>query len=208
MRRRSAFAFLPLAALGLAVTTSAGKPPAVKEIPVAVTVADDDYAIQSDQLGPYSDGVDGVRAVLVSLGNLALDTHYTSTSAVRRLFLDFRGACTGPCSPPWATGAVVAFLSTSSCTQSNVRDMPIGSSQSCNLNVNFGTPGTGWFIRFGEYGGTDPAAVTRHSATSWTIEVPAGGVGKLLSYPTKGRMVLTEQGDFVMPLQLTVMPLP
>ena len=99
MRRRSAFALMPLAALGLAVTTSAAKPPAVKDLPVAVTVADGDYAIRSDQAGPYSDGVDGVRAVLVSLGNLALDTHYTSTSAVRRLFLDFTGACTAPCSP-------------------------------------------------------------------------------------------------------------
>ena len=98
----------------------------------------------------------------------------------------------------------MAFLSTSSCTQSNLRDMPIGSSQSCNLNVNFGTPGTGWFIRFGEDDGTTPATVARLADGSWTIDVSEGGVARLLSYPTKGRMVLTPRGDFVMPVHMTV----
>jgi hypothetical protein len=202
MRRRLAFAVLLLAALSLAVTTSAGKPPAIKEIPVTVTFTDESgCAIRSDGYGPYANGVGGVTAVFVSAGNLAL-----TTGSARRLLLDFAGRCSsGPCSPPWPSGTVTGFVSTSSCDNAGgLRDMPISSSQSCNLNVNFGTPGTGWFIRFGEYTGTDPAMVTRISDTSWEIDVPAGGVAKLLSYLTKGRMVLTDKGDFMMPAHLTV----
>jgi len=206
MRRRLVFSVLLLAGLGLAVTTSAGKTPTVKEIPVTVIIADSGYAIQSDNHTPYVHGQEGVRAVLVSLGNLALDTSYQTSTPVRKLSLDFTGCASSSCSPPWdtGTGAVVAFLSTSSCTEGRLLDMPVGGDQLCNLNVNFGAAGLGWFIRFGEPDGTTPATVTRVSLTSWTIEVPAGGVAKLLSYPTKGRIVLSDKGDFVMPVHLTV----
>ena len=203
MRRSLAFAVLPLAALSLAVTSSAGKPPAIKEVPVAVTIADG-YSIESDGYGPYANGVAGVKAVFVSAGNLAL-----TTGSARALSLDFTGTCTGPCSPPWPSGVVTGFVSTSACDNTGgLRDMPIPSSQSCNLNVNFGTPGTGWFIRFGEYDGTTPATVDRLADGSWVVEVPADGVARLQSYPSKGRMVLTDRGDWVMGAQLTVTLLP
>jgi hypothetical protein len=206
MNRRLASFVLLLAALGVAVTTSAGKPVAPQEIPITVTFTDGPgQSIQSDIGTAYAHGQQGVRAVLVSAGNLALDTDYTASPVVRRLFLDFTGGCSaGSCSVPFSTLTVAAFVSTSACTEWSVRDMPVDGTQACNLNVNFGTPGTGWFVRFGEYGGTTPASVTRHSATTWTIEVPAPHVAKLQSYPTKGRMVLTDRGDYVMPASLTV----
>lgn len=202
MRRRWAFAVLLLAALGLAVTTSAGKPAQAKEIPVTVTVADGAYGIQSDGLGPYVHGTDGVRAVLVPLGNVVLDLR---NSTERVLSLDFKGYCAGPCNAPFETLTVPAFMSTSSCHDGSLLEMLGGESQQCNLNVNFGAAGLGWFIRFGEYEGTAHATVSCVEAgKSWTVDVPPGGVAKLLSYPTKGRMVLTDRGDYVMPVALTV----
>jgi hypothetical protein len=207
MRRRLTFGILLLAALSLAVTTSAGKPPAVKEIPVAVTFMDGiGYAIQSDNHTSYANGQQGVRAVLVSAGNLALDTDYSRSSIVRKVSLDFSVCAVVspiPCDPP-VVDKVVAFVSTSSCTSWALRDMPKGETQSCNLNVNFPAEGLGWFIRFGEYAGTTPATVDRLADGSWTIDVHADGVARLQSYPTNGRMVLTDKGDFVMPVQLTV----
>lgn len=197
MRRELAFGVLLLA--GLAVTTSAGKVPVPKEIPVTVTFTDGGYAIQSDGLGAYSNGANGVRAVLVSAGNLALDT-----GSARSLLLDFGVCASESCAPPFEAQEVTAFLGTSACQYRTLRDMPIDGSQACNLNVNFGTPGTGWFIRFGETTDTAPAIVTR-TTSGWTIDVPADGVAKLQSYPTKGRFVLTLRGYFVMPVHLTVM---
>ncbi len=207
MRRGLTFSVLLLAGLGLVVTTSAGKAPAPKDTPVKVAFAEPGYAMQNDSLGDYTHGIDGVSAIIISsgTGNLALKTHDTNSVFVRKLFLDFTGACSGICDPPFTTVTVEAFMSTSGCQNAGgLRDMPTDTSQLCNLNVNFGTPGTGWFIRFGEYAGTDSATVTRVSGTSWTIDVPEDGVARLLSYPTKGRYVLTPRGDFAMPVHLTV----
>jgi len=204
MRRRLTFAVLLLAALGLAVTASAVKPPVVKEIPVIVTFADEPgYAIRSDGSGAYFHGTTGVTAVFVSSGNLTLNT-----GSLRGLWLDFSDcASPGECAPPFAAEQVVAFLSTSNCQFWSPRDMPLGSSQLCSLGVNFGTPGTGWFIRFGETTDTTDATMAR-TTDGWTIDVPEGGLATLQSYPTKGRMVLTYRGHFVMPVSLTVTLLP
>ncbi len=46
----------------------------------------------------------------------------------------------------------------------------------------------------------------RHSTR--VSESAGGGIAKALSYPTKGRMVLTDHGDYVMPVHLTVTLLP
>lgn len=205
MRRRLAFGVLLLAGLGLAVTTSAGKVPVPKEIPVTVTFTDDGYAIQSDGLGPYIHGTDGVRAVLVSAGNLALKTHDTNSLVVRMLKLDFSNCASGPCSPPFPSGTDMAFVSTYGCADAGgLRDMSLGDSQECNLNVSFGYAGQNWFIRFGEDPDTTPATVNRIDYGSWTIEVGEPALAKLLSFPMKGRLVWTDHGNFVMPVQVTV----
>ena len=62
------------------------KPKEPKETPVTVTYHDNTAdRIQSDGVSPYINGVDGVRAVLLSGGNLLLDTR----DGARTLFLDF-----------------------------------------------------------------------------------------------------------------------
>jgi hypothetical protein len=208
MRTRLVFGVLLAVSLGLAVTTSGkpAKPPS--EIPVTVTVADGANGIQSDTEGPYAHGTAGVRAVLVPLGNVVLDLR--NTLPARELFLDFSACASSspyPCDPPLVT-TVVAFLSTSSCHDGSLLEMLPGEPQDCTLGVNFAASGLGWFIRFGEYEGTTHAKVLRLQDGSWTIDVPANGVAKLLSYPTKGRVVLTDRGDFVMPAHLEVKLLP
>jgi hypothetical protein len=52
--------------------------------------------------------------------------------------------------------------------------------------------------------GTTPATVARPAAGGWAIAIPEDGAAGLLSYPTKGRMVLTERGEYVVSTHLTV----
>jgi hypothetical protein len=189
-----------------AVTSgTAGDP---SKSPVSISFRDSSSLpdrIQSDGLGPYTNGTDGVRAELVGTGNVTMDTDDTSAPIVRRLFLDFTDPATTVADPPFSTSTVVAFLSTSYCqNEGGLRDMAIGASQLCNLNVNFPAANKGWFIRFGTYSGTTPASVRRIDADTWEVEVPPPAIAKLLSYPTKGRFVLTDRGDFHMPVLLTV----
>jgi hypothetical protein len=198
MRRRLASGVLLVAALGLAVTTSAGKPPAVKESPVKATFTDGGYAIQSDGGGAYINGTNGVTALIVPLGNLQL-----KTGTLRTFWLNFEGACAvGPCDPP-PTAYRQGYMTTSCGT--GLLDMnPVGASQECNLNVHFTYNQSGWFIRFGEADNTDTATVTRISDTSWTIDVPENRIAFLESYPLKGRLSWTPHGYFYMPVNLTV----
>jgi len=205
MRRRLMFGVLLLAGLGLAVTTSAGKVPVPKEIPVTVEFADRaGDRILSDDSGPYINGTKGVTAVIVPLGNLQL-----KTGTVRTFWLDFTDCDgeLGSCSAPFDTGRRQGYMTTS-CEIPLPSMVSGGDLQECNLNVHLTADPRGWFIRFGGYTGTTPASVKRDSPTSWTIKVPDGGIALLQSYLLKGRMVLTDHGKFLMPVQLTVTTLP
>ena len=198
MRRRLAFVVMLLAALSLAVTTSAGKP--AKDTPITVAFTEG-YAIQSDNGQPYVHGEGGVRAVFVPLGNPVLDLR--ATVPPRTLSLDFGYCVSGTCNPPDLTDAGAFFMSTSYCDKSFL-EMGLGESQRCRLNVNFGAAGLGWFLRFGEYSTTTHATVVHQQDGSWTVDVPENGKAKLLSHPTKGKVVLTDHGDYVMPVHMTV----
>lgn len=200
MRRRFAFGVLLLAAFGLTVTTSAGKPAAPKDIPVTVVFMDaTGFAIQSDGGGDYVNGVSGVTAVIVPLGNLQL-----KTGTQRAFWLDF-GVCVsqGSCSPPSFGAGYTQGYMTTSCPTSL---LTMSGWQFCNLNVHFTADGLGWFIRFGQGQGYDttPATVTRVDASNWTIAVPESGIALLQSYPLKGKVTYTDHGYFYMPVSMTV----
>jgi hypothetical protein len=200
MRRRLAFGVLLLAALGLAVTTSAGKP-AKPPLGTPVTVTFTDRigdAIQSDTLGPYANGVAGVTALIVPLGNLQLKTGDT-----RAFWLDFGACAVGPCDPPFTEPQLRQGYMTTSCPTSL---LTMTGWQFCNLNVHFTANGQGWFIRFGQGQGYDttPATVTRVDDSNWTIAVPEGGIALLQSYPLKGKVTFTNHGYFYMPVSMTV----
>jgi hypothetical protein len=204
MRRRLAFAVLLLAALGLAVTTSAGKPAKPPQgTPVTVTFTDETgYAIQSDGDGAYINGTDGVTAQIVPLGNLQL-----KTGTVRTFWLDFGACAQGPCDPPSFLADFRQGYMTTSCGTA-LLDMGVNASQECNLNVHFTADQLGWFIRFGEEYGTTPASVARVSLDSWTIDVQVGGIALLESYPLKGRVTWTPHGYYDMPVNLATTLLP
>jgi hypothetical protein len=200
MRTRLVFGALLVASLGLAVTTSGkpAKPPL--GTPVTVTLSSETgIAIQGDG-GAYTDGVDGVTALIVPLGNLQL-----KTGDVRAFWLDFQGCVTaGTCSAPFQAGYTQGYMTTS-CPES-LLVMEALEWQFCNLNVHFTADGLGWFIRFGQgqdYS-TTPATVTRNDTGHWTIAVPEGGIALLQSYPLKGRVTWTDYGFFYMPVSLTV----
>jgi len=189
---------LLLAALSLAVTTSAGKPAKPPlGTPVTVIVADEDYRIQRDLLGPYVNGADGVTAVIVPLGNLQL-----KTGSERAFWLDFGNCVSGTCGAPFTAEYRQGYMTTSCPTA--LLDMGVDASQECNLNLHFTADQAGWFIRFGEEYGTTPASVERVSLDSWTIDVQVGGNALLESYPLKGRVTWTPHGYYDMPVNLTV----
>ena len=189
----------------LFAVTAAGT--AAFEIPVAVTFRDASTdRISSDGLGDYSHGTDAVRAVFVANGNLFMKTNDSSKPAVRRLSFDFTEPVPSGGNPPFATGTEQGYLSTSCPNPGALRDMAVDATQLCNMGVHFSIPGTNtqWAIRFGAYSDTTPASVHRIDGTTWEIEVLVPAVGKLLSAPTKGRLVFTDQGNFSMPVMLSV----
>lgn len=177
---------LPCFALGL--VAFAANP---AETPVSVTFRDTTSdRIQSDDGGAYMHGVDGVRAVLVANGNLALKTHDTNSALVRELFFDFQAPVPPNTAIPFG-GSIQrqGFLSTTGC-DGGLRGMAVGSTQFCNFGGFFTVPGTNtqWFIRFNTdaYPDTSKVQVQRLSNTTWEIEALAADVAKLLSAPTKG----------------------
>jgi hypothetical protein len=81
--------------------------------------------------------------------------------------------------------------------------MAVGSSKRTRLAVNF----PGWFIRFDplQYPSTSNVLVRRLSEMTWELEAAPTDIGKLLQVSTvRGRMVLTDHGDFFLPFKLTV----
>lgn len=84
--------------------------------------------------------------------------------------------------------------------------MAIGSSTRSKLAVNFDASGKGWFIRFSpnEYPDTSSVLVSRVSVDAWEIEAAPTDIAKLLSYSTRGKLVLTDEGNFFMPLRVVV----
>ncbi len=176
------------------------------EIPVTATFRDDAALpdrIGSDGLGTYIDGVDHVRAVLDGRGDFDLDTNSTGGPTVRTLFLDFRTPASPTANPPFATSTVQAFISTGA---GGLPQMAIGSSTRSKLAVNFDASGKGWFIRFSpnEYPDTSSVLVSRVSVDAWEIEAAPTDIAKLLSYSTRGKLVLTDEGNFFMPLRVVV----
>ena len=163
--------------------------------------------IMSDGLGLYIDRVDQVKAILDARGDFDLDTNTAGGPAFRRLVLDFTSPASCPaagCQPPFATGAEDAYLSTGA---GGLPAMPVGAAVGSTLAVNFYPGGDlQWFLRFNpsQYPDTSNVVVTRLSADTWAIEAGSNAIAKLLSAPTKGKMVLTDRGNFFMPFRAVV----
>jgi len=199
-----AFAFV-LILVGLTALRSAGKKPS--EIPMTATFSDSSGdRIGSDGLGPYINGVDDVYAIIDARGDFDMKTDgWGGTPKVveRMLYLDFQDPASQYFNRPFLWAYEDAFMST------GVGDLPlmgIGSYVSSNLAVNFGASSRGYFIRFNPntYPGTNWVRITRLSEDTWEIEAVYPAIAQLLSYPTKGKFVLTNEGLFCMPFKVTV----
>ena len=170
MRTRLVFGVLLVASLGLAVTTSGkpAKPPLGTPVTVTLPNYGTGFAIEGDG-GAYIDGVDGVTALIVPLGNLQL-----KTGDVRAFWLDF-GLRRRVERAARRSRRLHAGIHDHVVPPEPLPGMEVLDSQYCNLNVHFTADGWGWFIRFGEYQtSTTPANVTRHSGTSWRSTFPRG----------------------------------
>ena len=200
-------------ALGLAIiafAASAAGP--AKEISISIAFGDSaGDRIMSDGGGAYINGANGVSAVFDASGDSDLNTQ--SSRCNRMLLLNFADPQTTPWSRPFIQQYVQAFLSTSGAQTlegnpitNRLLGMDVGQTALTNLNINFSTPGLVWFIRFNpSFSGATTVLVTRVSQDTWTIYAAgANATAKLLSYPPKGKYVLTDHGNFLMPFELTV----
>jgi len=162
--------------------------------------------IKSDGLGSYVHGLDQVKAILDATGNFDLDT-VVSKPVIRKLFLDFAAVASCPeagCWAPFESGLEDAYMSTGG---GGLPNMAVGASIRSKLQVTFASGvGTQWFLRFdpGQYPETSNVLVTRTASDTWEIQAAPTDVAKLLSAPTKGRLVLTDRGNYFMPFKIVV----
>ena len=177
------------------------KNPSPTSTPLIATFADNNLTpdrIQSDGLGPYVNGQSNVKAILDGRGDFDLDTNTTPGPAIRTLFLDFTSCASGPgtCTPPFTTDRVDSYMSTSA---GGLPSMAVGSSKASSLQVSFVG---GYFLRFdpSAYPETSNITVTRTSLTTWTVQAPATGIAKLVTYTGNGKnSTLIDHGDYLMP---------
>lgn len=179
--------------------------PLPSNIPMTATfrdnLTDPPDRILSDGGGMYIDNVDEVDCVLDGSGDFALDT-VTSKTVIRHFFLDFRAPASPETSPPFASSLEEGYMNTFH--GANLPGIPVGTAIRTNFQVHFTAAGSGWFIRFqpNQYPDTSNVLVRRTAEDTWEIEAAPTDIAKLLSYPTKGRFVLTDHGNFFMPFKI------
>lgn len=175
-----------LGALASIFTTSAGKPPkGPSDIPLCVTI-EPVGTLESDGLGPYCDGQNGVRAVFTAdQGRFSFDTGTRRKANVdlgvgliqgnnRIHFLLSRDQQDPHVNDPGYDDAVWHVL--------HLEDLPVGSSIPVGI-LFFISPNKGaeWVVGFGDYpmatdvnawpcNDASPAIVTRIDANTWTLE--------------------------------------
>jgi hypothetical protein len=183
----------------------AGKPSGPSETPMIVQFRDllnPLDRITSDGSGPYSNGVDSVRAVVDQRGDIDLGTSFGQGAEVRKLSFDFSQAIEGAVAP-FQKGLEAAFLSTNA---GGLLTMTVGDSKASELQVRFTYGGNNWFVRFmPSYDiGTNNVTITHPTGSTWVIDTNSAAIAQLVSMPIKGKAVLSNHGRFVMPLSITL----
>jgi hypothetical protein len=183
----------------------AGKPSGPSETPMIAQFRDQlnpPDRITSDTLGPYTNGVDSVRAVIDQSGDFDLGTSFGPGAEVRKLSFDFSQALEGAV-PPFQQGVEAAFLSTNA---GGLLTMTVGASKASELQVSFTYGGNNWFVRFSPSydSGTNNVTITHPTASTWVIDTNSAAVAALVSLPIKGKPVFSNHGRFVMPLSITL----
>ena len=189
-----------LALLTMVSPVTAQKGGGTSDVRLRVLIADRsatppaDYRVESDGMGEYVDGVDGVSARLDRYGNLIVNFQADPRTGRRRVHFDYsctadlvtRGVTCGsfPAEPP--TGIQDrAYISTVCrevgtglpCSSPRIQDMAIATEQCVQLNWEF-TDGSGQSWRNGFHRnrdlplqeGTAYGVVTRTDTDTWTVE--------------------------------------
>lgn len=204
MRATTFWILAGIAALTLADAVQAKKPDS--SIPVDVTLPDSGgasgYKLQSDGLGLYQDGVDGVEASIGGAGRkggrLTMRTLYSEP--VRRVFVDFTdcaGASIDDCVPPFLSNSVKATVIVRvRSVEGGLQGLEPGESASGALRVLlFLDDGSAYALDFDPTGtGVEECAASTTvtvardpvDAGVWTVD-GANGLGCLSRLGTKGR---------------------
>ena len=201
-------------AVGPAETTSPsfakGRPAST---PVAVTIVDGGLGISSDGQGEYSDGVDGVGAVIDDVGNLIFGTGGSG----RTMRFDFAAEVSGDLFTPPAPDGGVRFN-----TQvAGLLDMAVGATKCGGATVQYLTGSSRTTLGYHTFTGGAPypesnnVIVTRTSTTTWTVAAAmaaeCGGPDFVAGVKFEqdinvkpSRNIVVMNGYFVMPVQATI----
>ncbi len=173
--------------------------------------------IGSDPTGvrpfPYTNGVEGVKAIIDATGEFVLDTNTNTGRIHRSLYVDFRASDPAeaglPDHPNWELlgyAWVDAYMITAGGALTTMRP---GETRFVGLAVNFPS----WSVQFGYLPSeidTVPVQVTciapGSPCTAWEIEVSPKTTAKLLLVSSKGQT--EDYGNYFMPFKLTVHTLP
>lgn len=177
------------------------------EIPMNATFRDDTSdGLRSDTGKSYVNGTEGVRAVLVDVGNFVLDTR----ESLRSIVLDFGGTpCLGE------KTVLTRFFSTArlidnkgNLVEGRLLGMPLGATYKSAAQAFFTIGDTQYFLRFdpnNDYDGfSEYVFITRTDDVSWVIATTTTGTASLLKQPLRGNPTITFVADCQMPFRLDI----
>lgn len=206
------------------------------DVRLRVSIADrsatKEYRVESDGMGDYVDGQQGVSARLDRYGNLIVNFQADLKTGRRQVHFDY--SCTtnvtcgsSPDEPP--TGFQDrAYISTVCpevgtgfpCTSPKIQEMAVGAEQCVQLNWEFTDVfGQSWRNGFHRnrdlpnQEGTAYGVVTRAGADSWTVEPHAAscqgdnipGIARTFRIETvRSKIVYHDLGTFWLPFKLTL----
>jgi len=164
-------------------------------------IADYSTGLSSDSRGPYIQGTDGVRnSIVVMVAGLSLDKSSRSVKNPRKYSVNLDSPVPGGGGVPLGvvTDGNDVNLETQwtrvGDTRRNLHDMTVGQTVTADqMNVTFHINDRFHILQMGPqaYGhchaaptavvgtGTSSGTITRLSATKWSVDLPAGSIGRL-----------------------------
>ena len=91
-------------------------------------------------------------------------------------------------------------------------DIRVGGSAFARVKINFDDPSGRdylWTIRFnpGQYAGSTHVRLTRVDEVTWIAEATAEERARLVAINNKGKLVMTDEGLYIMPFKVTIVKL-
>jgi hypothetical protein len=138
--------------------------------------------VQSDGLGTYINGQNGVSSTINSGGNYLLNTAGSGNpkSPSRHLTIAPPAAYGPGCTLPFQS-AVTVGADFANQELSHLTSMSVGSSSDVTLVINFTVAGATYYLSYDPslYPDSSSITATRTSATTWTLEADSAAVAKI-----------------------------